>query len=236
MALQAVSSKWVSGTLFGLAALTWMGCGTTSAKKGSYRVLGRTYTPVSNVQGYSETGTASWYGPDFHGKRTSSGEVYDMYARTSAHKLLPLGTTVRITNLENGLSTTARVNDRGPFVEGRIIDLSYTLACDLDLAERGTARVQVEAVAGPEAAPLPGRVLSGPFAWQVAAFTVKSSAEALSDALRARFGEVTIEVYERGDVTFYRVRLGSYPTIAAAQQPRRSLEARGLSPFLVRRD
>lgn len=224
---------WLCGVA--LAALLG-GCASAPAPKGSYRVFGKTYAPMEKAEGYSETGIASWYGADFHGRRTSSGEVYDMYARTSAHKLLPLGTTVRITNLENGHSATARINDRGPFVDGRIIDLSYTLACDLGIAEKGTARVQVDAIAGPQGAAQTGGPLEGPFVWQVGAYSAPSSAQALAASLRPRFQDVSIEPHRRGEALFYRVRVGTYPTIAAAQEVRPALEAFGFSPFLVRRD
>lgn len=236
MALRAGSSRRVRlGAALGVA-LGLAGCATAPPPKGAYRVLGKTYTPLARSDGYTETGLASWYGAEFHGKPTSSGETYDMYGRTCAHKLLPLGTIVGITNLENGLSTVGRVNDRGPFVDGRIVDLSYTLACDLNLLEKGMARVRVDAISGPDGAAPPGPVLKGPFAWQVGAFTVLSSAQALAEGLRSEYSEVTIEPYQRGDVSFHRVRVGNFETMAAAQAARRSLDRRGLRSFLVRRD
>lgn len=236
MARPAGSSRPASLALAAGVALALAGCATAPPPKGSYRVLGTTYTPLARADGYTETGLASWYGAELHGKHTSNGEPYDMYARTCAHKLLPLGTVVSITNLENGLSTVARVNDRGPFVDERVVDLSYTLACDLGIAEKGTARVRVDALSGPDGAAPPGPVLGGPFAWQVGAFTVAASAQGLAETLRADFSDVTVEPFQRGDASFQRVRVGNYPTTAEAQAARRSLERRGLHGFLVRRD
>ncbi|MDA1349541.1 MAG: septal ring lytic transglycosylase RlpA family protein, partial [Chloroflexi bacterium] len=112
----------------------------------SYAIRGSTYLVLGSSDGYREQGVASWYGDYFHGRRTSSGDTYDMYEMTAAHKTLPLPTYVRVTNLENGRSVVLRINDRGPFIEGRIIDLSFVAAQKLGMAERGLARVEVEAL------------------------------------------------------------------------------------------
>lgn len=113
----------------------------------SYKVLGETYKVKDTSKGYSEVGVASWYGKDFHGKRTSSGTPYNMHSYSAAHKTLPIPTYVKVTNLENGKSINVRVDDRGPFSKGRIIDLSYRAAKDLDVIGKGTAKVKVEALA-----------------------------------------------------------------------------------------
>ena len=112
----------------------------------SYKVLGKTYKVLDNPKGYSERGTASYYGQKFHGRRTSNLEVYDMYAFTAAHKTLPLPSFARVTNLDNGRSVVVRVNDRGPFHDGRLIDLSYAAAVKLGITQRGTGRVEVRAL------------------------------------------------------------------------------------------
>ena len=112
----------------------------------TYQVFGRTYRVKSSARGHVERGTASWYGPGFHAERTSSGEPYDMYAMTAAHKTLPIPAYVRVTNLENGRSVVVRVNDRGPFVGERIIDLSYTAAWKLDMIRKGTAPVEIRVI------------------------------------------------------------------------------------------
>ena len=111
-----------------------------------YSVYGTTYTPLSETSGYRERGIASWYGKKFHGKRTSSGEPYDMYAMTAAHKTLPLPSYVRVRNLQNNRSVVVRVNDRGPFLHNRLIDLSYAAAAKLGILGTGTGVVEVEAV------------------------------------------------------------------------------------------
>ena len=115
----------------------------------TYVIDGVTYRVMETSDGYREEGIASWYGGYFHGRQTSSGDVYDMYSMTAAHKRLPLPTYVRVTHLANGRSVILRVNDRGPFVEGRIIDLSFTAATKLGMADQGTARVQVVALDPP---------------------------------------------------------------------------------------
>ncbi len=113
-----------------------------------YSVLGKQYQVMQRVEGYVEQGTASYYGNKFHGRRTSNQEVYDMYAFTAAHKTLPLPSFARITNLDNGKSVVVRVNDRGPFHEGRVVDLSYAAAVKLGITQRGTGRVEVRALTG----------------------------------------------------------------------------------------
>ncbi|MEO8366463.1 MAG: septal ring lytic transglycosylase RlpA family protein [Pseudoxanthomonas sp.] len=115
-----------------------------------YSVLGKKYEVLSRIDGYVEQGTASYYGNKFHGRRTSNQEVYDMYAFTAAHKTLPLPSFARVTNLDNGKSVVVRVNDRGPFHDGRVIDLSYAAAVKLGITQRGTGRVEVRALTGKE--------------------------------------------------------------------------------------
>lgn len=118
-----------------------------------YVVLGKTYKVLDSHDDYVESGMASYYGQKFHGRRTSNLEVYDMYAFTAAHKSLPLPSFARVTNLDNGKSVTVRVNDRGPFHDGRVIDLSYAAAVKLGITQRGTGRVEVRALHPGEAAP-----------------------------------------------------------------------------------
>lgn len=129
----------------------------------SYEVNGETYHVLPTARGYQERGRASWYGEDFHGKRTSSGEPYNMHAMTAAHRTLPLPTYVRVANVENGREIIVRVNDRGPFVEDRVIDLSYAAATELGLIRNGTGEVEVTAIDPIEAAadkPVRGRVVA----------------------------------------------------------------------------
>lgn len=116
------------------------------AKQRSYTVLGRTYHPLKTAQGFREQGKASWYGNKFHGSKTATGERYDMYAMTAAHKTLPLPCYVEVKNLENGRSIVVRVNDRGPFHDNRIIDLSYAAASKIDMLGKGTALVEIRVI------------------------------------------------------------------------------------------
>jgi rare lipoprotein A len=126
-----------------------------------YSVAGRRYTLLASADGYVERGVASWYGPDFHGGRTATGELYDMYGMTAAHKTLPIPCYARVTNLSNGRSVIVRINDRGPFVADRLIDLSYTAAAKLDMIRNGTAFVQVQTIAEPQPADVaPGAIAS----------------------------------------------------------------------------
>ena len=219
------------------AALMTLICAcATPPPPGGYQVFGKNYVPLDTATGYSEVGLASWYGTGFHGKKTANGEIYDMHARTAAHKLLPLGTVVEVTDLDSGHTVTARINDRGPFVDGRIIDLSRTLAADLNMLNRGTARVRVTAVAGPGGVPPPRQDLPGRYVWQVGAFTVRDNAEHLAGSLRAQFGAAQVVPYDRGDALFHRVQVGPYPGLEQAQRALPRLVTAGLTPFLVRSD
>ena len=120
-----------------------------SGSKRSYVVRGTRYYLVDNAKGFYEEGLASWYGSKFHGKQTANQEVYDMHAMTAAHKSLPFQTMVKVLNLENHREITVRINDRGPFIKGRIIDLSYAAAKKLQLIKKGVARVRIEVISTP---------------------------------------------------------------------------------------
>lgn len=177
-----------------------------------YKVLGQWYQPVGDAKGFRERGTASWYGPDFHGKKTANGETYDMDSMTAAHKTLPLGTLVRVSNLENNKEVEVRINDRGPFVQGRIVDLSREAAKRIGMIGAGTARVEIAAI-GQAIRPGAGRVApvdfsSGNFTFQVGAFIDKNNAERLKARLAAKYPNAHIVTYDRGDQVFYRVRAG----------------------------
>src|SRR5512135_164109 len=127
-----------------------------AASNRPYAVLGREYVPATTLEPYHEVGIASWYGRKYDGQRTSSGEIYDMYAMTAAHPTLPLPSYARVTNLATGKSVVVRVNDRGPFLHGRIIDLSYAAAYKLGIAKNGSGEVAVDAILpGRDGAPVP---------------------------------------------------------------------------------
>ena len=174
-----------------------------------YSVLGETYTVLSDAAGYVSEGYASWYGTKFHGRKTANGERYDMYALTAAHRRLPIPSYVRVTNLDNGRNTIVRVNDRGPFHEDRVIDLSYAAAVKLDFEKAGTARVRLEVIE-PKT-----KILATPAAPSIAArYFVQT--RALKDLDRAdavtrvfsRISDATPSVVRVADEGRYRVRAG----------------------------
>ena len=191
----------------------------------SYEVFGRRYTLLPTAAGHVERGLASWYGPGFHAERTSSGEPYDMYAMTAAHKTLPIPAYARVTNLRNGRSVVVRVNDRGPFVGDRIIDLSYSAAWKLDMLREGTAPVEVRVIepatagapgaAGAAVAPV-GYDLPGPpepqivSQWlQAGSFATRANAQALLARLAgAGIRNAVIREGAAAGRTVFRVRVG----------------------------
>jgi len=177
-----------------------------------YKVNGEWYQPIPHATDFRERGIASWYGEDFHGKKTSNGEIYDMYEMTAAHKTLPLGTHVKVINLDNDREAEVRINDRGPFVQGRIIDLSYEAAKRIGVVGPGTAKVEIIAL-GKEIEPGSGKIVpvdyySGNFTFQVGAFIDKRNAERLLAKLDKKYPNAHMMIYERGDEIFYRVRVG----------------------------
>ena len=134
--------RWAAAALIAILC----SCATPPPPPGGYQVFGKNYLPLKTADGYSETGLASWYGPGFHGRQTANGETYDMYQMSAAHKTLPLPTYARVTNLDNGNSVIVKINDRGPFHDNRIIDLSYAAAARLDILGKGTGLVEVQAI------------------------------------------------------------------------------------------
>ncbi|MGH8224805.1 MAG: septal ring lytic transglycosylase RlpA family protein [Gammaproteobacteria bacterium] len=193
----------------------------------SYVVFGRRYHVLKSATGYDERGIASWYGPNFHGKLTSSGTIYDMYAATAASKVLPLCTWVKVTNLENGRHTVVQITDRGPFVANRIIDLSYAAAKNIDMIGKGTALVNVYAIAAPSHTPPKNLASADQHApspelhhrprlyLQLGAFLKLENARRLRARLKShRIGKVRIETGRVRGKKFYRVQVGPYATVA----------------------
>jgi rare lipoprotein A len=206
----------------------------------SYEVFGKRYFLLPTAEGYKERGVASWYGPDFHARPTSSGEPYDMYAMTAAHKTLPIPAYARVTNLANGRSIVVRINDRGPFVDNRIIDLSYTAAHKLDMTRAGTTFVEVEVITPgslPEVArgvappPAPPFTQPGLFL-QAGAFGVADNASQMAARLRAAgITNVTIRPPE-GTFTLYRVRIGPIADVATFDLLSAQLARLGITTLL----
>jgi rare lipoprotein A len=175
-----------------------------------------------------QQGIASWYGKDFHGRQTSSGEVYNMYQLTCAHPTLPLGTMVMVTNLENGRSVELRVNDRGPFVKGRIVDVSYAAAKMLDMAEKGTAPVKVE-VFGPVIEQVQR------FTLQVGSFVDEANAQRLAEQLRESFENVHVTTMETQTQKYHRVRVGQFETRESALVAAEKLSQMGFNVLVTSR-
>jgi len=171
-----------------------------------YTVLGKTYTVLPTSKGYHERGIASWYGSKFHGRRTSSGEPYDMHLATAAHKSLPLPTYAEVTNLDNGRKMTVKINDRGPFHEDRIIDLSYAAAIKLGVDQTGTARIDVRAIDVNTSERSAVKLADGTFL-QVGAFSKRKTADDLAGKMMAaQLKPVSIQK-SRG---LYKVWIGPY--------------------------
>ena len=181
----------------------------------SYVVFGKRYHVLDSAQGYVEKGIASWYGKKFHGRKTSNGETYDMHAMTAAHKTLPIPTYVEVKNLKTGQTVIVRVNDRGPFRAGRIIDLSYSAAKKLNIMHQGTGLVEVRAINPGQTTNKPASVLTQALSptqiyLQLGAFNIRSNAQQLKNQLSQSLPNILISP---GPDALYRVRLGPFNTI-----------------------
>ncbi len=208
-----------------------------------YVINGERYYPLPGSEGFVQYGNASWYGAKFHGQPTACGEIYDMNKMSAAHKTLPLGTYVKVVNLANNKQIIVRINDRGPFVKGRIIDFSKAAAKEIDLIGPGVVRVKLIAL-GKEAGLLSGSkpVLEisdfkrGSFTVQVGAFNSKENAIRLSNRLKVLFDYVDVEVVEdKEKEVVYRVRASKSKTLAQADKIEKKLESMGFEQaFIVR--
>ncbi|MFC1876794.1 septal ring lytic transglycosylase RlpA family protein [Thermodesulfobacteriota bacterium] len=232
-----------------LAVFIVTGCATTPkaptqapGKPKPYRVAGKWYQPVSHAKGFQQRGIASWYGKKFHGRKTSNGETYDMYAMTAAHKTLPLGTYVHVRNLDNDTEVTVRINDRGPFVQGRIIDLSYTAAKKIDIATSGTAPVVIVALEPgnrqtpkskdkPEQEPID--YYKGNFTFQIGAFSDKQNALRLKEKLNQTYKNAHVSEYDNGQEMLYRVRVGKASSLEQAVAYEKTLIQHGFKDVFI---
>ena len=225
-----------------------------------YVINGITYTPIASARGYRERGIASWYGEPFHGRRTANNEIYDMHGDTAAHKTLPMNTMLLVRNLDNGRDTVVRVNDRGPFVRERIIDLSRKKAEELGMLSAGTARVEIVALEGkadpspsaatpaqtrparpaaspPPKAPTPAKPVPdfdrGNFFVQVGAFERIGEARALARKF-ARLGrDVVIQQYPAAGMDLYRVLVFAGHSLKAAREYEAKMRASGFRHTLL---
>ncbi len=206
----------------------------------SYVVFGERYSVMESAAGFSERGIASWYGTKFHGRRTSSGEPYDMYAMTAAHKHLPLPSYVEVTNLENGRKIVVKVNDRGPFAHNRIIDLSYAAATKLGMVDTGTAPVEIRVIPPPGASPTavtaslePGSAAPADvearvrYFIQVGAFGERHNAERSVRRMEAAGLSVPAGLTE--SKRLHRVRVGPVDDVARVDELTRRLSAIGFT-------
>jgi len=219
---------------------------TMAGNRSPYEVLGKRYTVMSTEEGYFERGVASWYGEKFHGHKTSNGETFDMYKVSAAHKSLPIPSFLRVTNLDNNRSIIVRVNDRGPFHGDRIIDLSYAAAVKLGYADRGTARVELEAIvvntdepSERRQQPQLARVGSGKIAdqyLQVGAYSQRESAQEVAQQLRSLTRQpVRIEeVISSQGQRLHRVRIGPLNDLAEVDSIKARVASANLgTPYTV---
>lgn len=208
-----------------------------------YKIKGIRYTPIASAQGFVQTGIASWYGRKFHGRKTSKGETYNMYAMTAAHKTLPMDTWVRVHNLKNNREIVVRINDRGPFVAGRIIDLSFTGATRIGILKAGIGNVRVTALGQATSfskktknpiAFKPVDYWKGNFTVQTGAFKIKKNAREYRDKLSQNYQNAHISAFTDTRGTFYRVRIGVFTNLKDAIRYSEKLTAQGFgSAFAV---
>ena len=237
------------------------GTGGINKTGNPYRIAGRWYTPMQSEGTYDKIGVASWYGQKFHGLRTANGEIYDMHSLSAAHKTLPLPTLMRVTNVENGRSVIVRVNDRGPFVKDRLIDLSYAAARELDFIKMGTAHVRVQSleitpspkqetlnmgskfkasnqansitVSSPDLLSVPTTSPSGNIFVQLGAFSTEDNATRLQAKLKANFPAAHTVAIQLPEKKLYRVRIGPFEDMVRIEQTMFSLQQQGYQKTMV---
>lgn len=205
-----------------------------------YTVFGERYEPLSSHEGFEQDGIASSYGEEFNGRKTSNGETFDMNAMTAAHKTLPMGVYVRVQHKRTGKEVIVRINDRGPFVRDRIIDLSEAAAGRLGILQEGLAPVRVTAlgyradeVDGTSSYQPPPSYDSGTFSLQVGAFTIKANAYRYADELKQKYGASDIQEAVVGGTQYYRVRMGRYTSLQIAQASQELYERKGFKGCFV---
>ena len=259
MLLLIISFGCSSKTRTPSSRITETSSATTTKKKSRskatqrpYVIDGITYYPIPSAEGYEEQGKASWYGEPFHGKKTSNGEIYNMYGDTAAHKTLPMDTMLLVKNLENGKTTTVRINDRGPFVQERILDLSYTKATTLGIIGKGTANVEIIALGQqqepeetmvataksptktkPTKKPVVPDFDKGNFYVQVGAFVKIENARLLAKAFANKGRDVIIQQYPAAGMNLYRVMVFASTSLAKAKIYEKQLEYDGFRYALL---
>ena len=209
-----------------------------------YIIANKVYYPLPDADGYVEEGVASWYGPKFHGKRTSNGETYNMHAPTAAHRTLPFNTMLLVRNLENGREVMVRVNDRGPFARNRVLDLTRAMAIKLDMIRKGTAKVRIvamgETVTRRDAqnqtrrsfVPHPN-LYTGEFYVQVGAFIKRDNAERLARSLTKSHSKVVIQRFLTDEKIFHRVQVYAGTKLQTARDVEKRLLGSGFPEAFV---
>ena len=207
-----------------------------------YTINGKTYYPMASADGFTQTGIASWYGPKFHGKKTASGERYNQNAFTAAHKTLPFGTILRVTNLSNGRTTKVVVNDRGPFVDNRIIDLSNAAAKQIDMIGTGTARVRIKSIGSTNTSATNVSSVSsvstssvktassGSYYVQVGAYSARENADAAAKKLSNMGYGARVKTGKSG---MYVVQAGPYSSNSSAESARNKLRKTYSGAFIA---
>lgn len=246
--VQIIPRRYYSITFCLVVVLLVGDCGHADARKAHYTqypyvIKNKKYFPIPSATGYRESGMASWYGRDFHGRRTSNGEIYNMYKKTAAHKTLPMGTMLLVKNLENGRKTIVRVNDRGPFVRGRIIDLSYKTAKQLGIVANGTAKVQITALAEGTIRKKGGAPILtytdlsiGEFYVQIGAFRQKINAIKLQKKFTEAGHTTVIQKYFGPKAILYRVQVYAGKSLKNARRAEISLHEHGYAgSFIIAR-
>lgn len=212
----------------------------------AYKINGKTYQPIPDAQGFSQRGLASWYGPPFHGRKTSNGETYNMFSDTAAHKTLPMETLVLVQNMENNRETVVRINDRGPFVKGRIIDLSKKAAKKIGILKNGTARVKITALGETAAVKKDGEKIrrflphpdfrKGNFYIQVGSFQDKKNGLRLKKKLSDQGMAPVLVPFHLGKRLFHRVQVPGGKTLSRAEKKKGDLAAEFPGAFVIRKD
>jgi rare lipoprotein A len=205
-----------------------------------YKVGRKWYKPLPSSKGFTQRGIASWYGKPFHGRKTANGETYNMYALSAAHKTLPLGTWVRVHNLKNGKKLDVRINDRGPFIRGRIIDLSFAAAKKIGLVGPGVVKVEITTIrSSVSSKSKPDKSLpqvdyyTGNFTIQIAAFKNRKNALLLKRKLDESYKNVHISSYDSGRGIYYRVRVGMCHTLTQAIEYEKIMLQKGFQGAFV---
>lgn len=211
------------------------------ATQNPYIINNKKYYPIPSSKGYTEKGIASWYGDDFHGRPTSNGEIYDMYKPTAAHKILPMNTMLLVSNLENGLETIVRINDRGPFIQGRIIDLSYEAAQNLKILRNGTAHVRLTALAPGKGGRFKDQGVSynfdqGEYYVQIGSFSSQGNALRLQRRFTDAGHTTVIQKYFHPKAVYYRVQVYVGTHLHGARKAEKALLKNGYrGAFIIAR-